>query len=98
VESEIWPNTIRAARARGIPLLLLNARLSPRSAAAWRYAPGLARAAFGAFAQILARSAADGARIAALGGSAVSAPGDLKFSAPPLPVDAAAGWGGGRVK
>ncbi len=89
VESEIWPNMIRAARARGIPLLLINARLSPKSAAAWRRAPGLARASFGAFARILARSAADGARIAALGGGAVSAPGDLKFAAPPLPVEAA---------
>ncbi|MGH7041198.1 MAG: 3-deoxy-D-manno-octulosonic acid transferase, partial [Acetobacteraceae bacterium] len=29
VESEIWPNLLAGCRARGIPVMLLNARLSP---------------------------------------------------------------------
>ncbi|MBN8892956.1 MAG: 3-deoxy-D-manno-octulosonic acid transferase, partial [Rhodospirillales bacterium] len=31
VESEIWPNLLEGCAARGIPLMLVNARLSPRS-------------------------------------------------------------------
>ncbi len=31
VEAEVWPNLAACARARGIPLALVNARLSPRS-------------------------------------------------------------------
>jgi 3-deoxy-D-manno-octulosonic-acid transferase len=31
VEAEIWPNLVATAHARGIPLALVNARLSPRS-------------------------------------------------------------------
>lgn len=31
VEAEIWPNLVRQLKRRGIPVLLVNARLSPRS-------------------------------------------------------------------
>jgi 3-deoxy-D-manno-octulosonic-acid transferase len=31
VESEIWPNLVGLAKRRGLPVLLVNARLSPRS-------------------------------------------------------------------
>lgn len=31
LESELWPNLLHACEARGIPILLINARLSPRS-------------------------------------------------------------------
>ena len=87
VESELWPNLLAACRAAGVPTVLLNARLSARSFAAWRRAPGLARALLGGFALVLARSAEDAARLAALGAARVEAPGDLKFAAPPLPAD-----------
>jgi 3-deoxy-D-manno-octulosonic-acid transferase len=90
VESEIWPNTLAAARRRGIPLALLNGRLSERSFRHWRRAAGLSRRLFGGFALIWARSEADAARFAALGGAAARAPGDLKFAAAPLPADGAA--------
>ncbi len=87
VESELWPNQLAACTARGIPLMLVNARLSSRSAARWRRAPGLARSVLGRFDRVQAQSEADGARLAALGARAVTAPGDLKFAAPALPVD-----------
>jgi len=35
VESDLWPNLILAARARGVKLALVNARISARSAARW---------------------------------------------------------------
>ncbi len=90
VESELWPNTLRAARARGVPLALVNARLSPRSARRWRLAPGLAREMLGGFALVLAQSEGDAARLAALGAPAPRCLGNLKFAAPPLPADPAA--------
>src|SRR5579883_943455 len=40
VESELWPNLLAAGRRRGLPMVLLNARLSDRSLARWRRAPG----------------------------------------------------------
>ena len=89
VESELWPNLLAACRKRRIGLMLLNARLSPRSAAGWARAPGFARRVIGSFDCILARSEADAARFIALGGRNVEAFGDLKFAAAPLPVDSA---------
>ncbi len=88
VESEIWPNLIAGCRRRHIPLMLINARLSPRSFARWRRMPGLARDLFGAFERVQAQSAADGERLRALGARGVQAPGNLKFAAPPLPTPA----------
>jgi 3-deoxy-D-manno-octulosonic-acid transferase len=87
VESELWPNLIAAAAARRIPLALVNARLSERSFARWRLAPGFARRILGVFSLVAARSEADAARLSLLGAAGVIAPGDLKLAADPLPVD-----------
>jgi 3-deoxy-D-manno-octulosonic-acid transferase len=89
VESELWPNLLAAAKARGIPMALVNARLSARSAARWARLPGLAAATLSAFRLVLARSAEDRARLLALGAAAESW-GDLKTAAAPLPADPAA--------
>jgi 3-deoxy-D-manno-octulosonic-acid transferase len=90
VESELWPNLLAGCRARGIPTMLVNARLSPRSFGRWRRAPGMARRVLGCLDRVQAQSAADADRLAALGASGVTAPGNLKFAATPLPADAAA--------
>jgi 3-deoxy-D-manno-octulosonic-acid transferase len=90
VESELWPNLLAACRARGIPLALVNARMSARSAARWRRAPGLVRASLSAFRLVLARSEADRANLLALGAADARCWGDLKAAAPPLPADPAA--------
>jgi 3-deoxy-D-manno-octulosonic-acid transferase len=87
VESELWPNLLAACRARGIPAMLINARLSDRSLARWRSVPGLARQVLGGFARIQARTETDAARLREFAGCAVTAPGDLKLAAPPLPAD-----------
>ena len=90
VESELWPNLLAAAQARGVRLALVNARISPRSAARWARAPGLARAMLGGFELVLARSAEDARRLEALGLARVACWGDLKAAAPALPADAGA--------
>ena len=87
VESELWPNLLAACRARGIPTMLINARLSDRSLARWRRVPGLARHVLGGFARVQPRSETDAERLRALGCCRVGEPGDLKLAAPPLPVD-----------
>ena len=89
VESEIWPNLLGACAARGIPVMLVNARISPRSFARWRRVPGLAGAVFGGFAVAQAQSAAVAERLRVLGVRRVVDEGNLKFAAPPLPFDAA---------
>jgi 3-deoxy-D-manno-octulosonic-acid transferase len=87
VESELWPNQLAACRARGINLMLLNARMSDRSFRRWRRVPALARHVLGGFSRIQARSEEDADRLRVLGAPAVECFGDLKFAAPPLPVD-----------
>lgn len=89
VESEIWPNLLTGCATRTVPLMLVNARLSARSFSHWRLVPGLARRLFGAFDVVQAQSAADADRVRALGGPATTLTGNLKFAAPPLPVDGA---------
>jgi 3-deoxy-D-manno-octulosonic-acid transferase len=88
VESELWPNLILGARARGTRLALVSAKLSDASLRGWRRAPAAARAVLGAFDLLLARDTAAAGRLAALG-ARVDGVADLKFGAPPLPVDAA---------
>ncbi|CAG4917002.1 unnamed protein product [Acidocella sp. C78] len=90
LESEIWPNLLAALDARRIPRFLFNARLSARSAARWRRAPGLARALFGGFRLIAAQSAPDADALRGLGLTRVETWGNLKFAAPDLPDDPAA--------
>ncbi len=89
VESELWPNLLAACRARGIPTMLINARLSERSFAGWQRAPALARQMLGGFARVQPRSETDGCRLRLLGCPRLMDAGDLKLAAPPLPADAA---------
>ena len=89
VESELWPNTIAACQHRQIPLMLINARMSARSLAAWRRAPAFARQVLAAFTRIHPQSAADASRLQSLGAQSLDPPGNLKLAAPPLPADPA---------
>lgn len=87
VESELWPNLVGAARRRGIPLALVNARLSARSARRWARARGLAREVLGGFDLVLAQSETDAARLRGLGAAGARCLGNLKYAAPPLPAE-----------
>jgi 3-deoxy-D-manno-octulosonic-acid transferase len=87
VESEIWPNILGAAAKRGIPLMLVNARLSARSLSRWQMAPRTARMILGWFTVIHPQSRQDGDRFELLGASRVLPAGNLKLAAPPLPAD-----------
>lgn len=88
-ESELWPRLIVSAAARGVPMLLINARLSPRSAARWRRAPRLARALLSRFDAILAQDATTAGALTGLGVDAerLGISGTLKQETAPLPCD-----------
>jgi 3-deoxy-D-manno-octulosonic-acid transferase len=79
METELWPNLLAEARARGIPVLLVNARLSERSARGYARAPGLARELFGNLAGVAAQGERDAHRLRALGADDVTVIGNLKF-------------------
>lgn len=94
VESELWPNLILAARARGVRLALLSARMTQKSAEGWARVPASARQLLAAFDLIAPQDAATATRLAALGGE-IGPALNLKLAAPAPPVDAA---GVGRLR
>ncbi len=87
VESELWPNAIAAIRRRGIPLALINARMSPRSFARWQSVASLVKPPLDAFNPCLAQDETSAARLKALGAGNVQSLGNLKFDAAPLAAD-----------
>ncbi|MBI5119621.1 MAG: 3-deoxy-D-manno-octulosonic acid transferase [Rhodospirillales bacterium] len=88
LESELWPNLIAETGSRGIPMALINGRVSDRSFSNWRRFSNLATRLLGAFDLCLGQTEEDSQRLHALGARRVATPGNLKFAAPPLPVDA----------
>jgi 3-deoxy-D-manno-octulosonic-acid transferase len=88
LETELWPNLIHYARQRNMPLALVNARMSARSAARYAKFARISRETLGALQYIAAQTAADASRLSALGARAVEIAGNVKFDiAPPLEVN-----------
>lgn len=87
VESELWPNFLIETSGRGVPMVLMNARMSPRSYRAWRRAPGAARTLLRRFDLCLAQAEEEAQRLTALGAPTVECPGNVKYAAAPLPAD-----------
>jgi 3-deoxy-D-manno-octulosonic-acid transferase len=86
VEAEIWPNFIWRAQKLGIPLFLVNARLSDRSYRGYKRLGFLFRPLFASFAGVGAQNDADAARLREVGcrPEAISIVGNLKFDAAKL--------------
>lgn len=80
-ESEIWPNFIRAAKKRGIPLYIVNARVSDRSAPRYRRLRWFFGEVLRAFSKIYAQSDLDAGRLVAAGANpaTVEVTGSFKF-------------------
>lgn len=87
VESELWPNLVADTHRRGVPMVLLNAKMSERSMRGWQRFPGMIGHLLGCFDLVLAQDAAQAARLNRLGARAAVTVGDLKSSAAPLPAD-----------
>ncbi|HEY1940523.1 MAG TPA: 3-deoxy-D-manno-octulosonic acid transferase [Roseiarcus sp.] len=86
-ESELWPNMIIEARRIGVPLVMVNARMSARSFSRWRRARAFIHALLAGVDLCLAQSQADADRLAELGAPNVRVAGNLKFDAPTPPAD-----------
>lgn len=86
LETEIWFNLIHACHAETIPLLLLNARLSEKSARRYSRFPKLARASLHELFMISAQTEDDAMRLASLANRAVPVMGNLKFDIAPPPA------------
>jgi 3-deoxy-D-manno-octulosonic-acid transferase len=81
VESEIWPGTISRLNARHIPLVVSNARMSPRSLASWSRFGFATRAIFRGISLVLAQTPGDAERYEQLGCREARAVGNMKFDA-----------------
>lgn len=94
METEIWPNLIHGCRAQGVPLHLVNARLSEKSFAGYRRFSRLARESLAGLAAIAAQSTDDARRFAALGASGVQVTGSVKFDVtlPPAQIELGRTW------
>jgi len=66
-ESELWPNFLGLARARGVPVAIINGRMSPRTFGRYRLLGGLARWLLGHIDLIAVQSEAFAASLCALG-------------------------------
>jgi len=88
METELWPNLFHALKQRGIPLYLVNARLSDRSLRGYRRIPSLVRDTLACVTGIAAQGEAEVSRFVALGAPAerVLPAGNLKYEVE-RPVD-----------
>jgi 3-deoxy-D-manno-octulosonic-acid transferase len=91
METEIWPNLAHACRERGVPLYLVNARLSEKSFAGYQRMGGFTRDTLRAFTGIAAQTLQDVGRFEALGAQNVSTMGNLKFDVSAQPESIALG-------
>ena len=87
METELWFNLIAGCKRRGIPLLLVNARLSERSAQGYARVARLTAEGLGNLTAIAAQTEQDAERLRRLGAHEVQVTGNLKFDVEP-PADA----------
>ncbi|WP_245436017.1 3-deoxy-D-manno-octulosonic acid transferase [Methylobacterium sp. V23] len=86
-ESEIWPNTVVGLHRHGIPLLVVNGRMSERSFRGWARTPRSAEALLARIAICLAQTDEDADRFRRLGAPRVSVSGNLKYDSEVPPAD-----------
>ena len=81
METEIWPNLYHEASTRGIPVLIVNARISERSIGGYRRLRSLTGVALRQAAAIGAQSAPDRERLLEAGATAaqLTVTGNMKF-------------------
>lgn len=83
METEVWPNLIAGCASAGVPVALVNARLSERSLRRGRKMGALMRDAAGAIGLVAAQTEADAVRIRSLGAPRVEVTGSIKFDVVP---------------
>ncbi len=81
METELWPNVIAGCRQENLPVMLINGRLSAKSARRYHWLPWLVRPMLASLTHAAMQTLADAERLCALGATpfAVSVTGSLKF-------------------
>jgi 3-deoxy-D-manno-octulosonic-acid transferase len=91
METEAWPGFVFRTKQLGVPLFLINARLSGRSFERVQHFGSAGRSLFQSFAGILAQSEPDAKRYQALGVNDVIVTGNMKFDVPEEAVNQSLG-------
>jgi len=93
METEVWPNMVAACARTGMPLCLVNARLSDKSLRQAQCLAWLARPAYRSLRAVWAQTEADAQRLRGLGAPVQGVMGNFKFDATPD----AAQWARGQA-
>ena len=83
METEIWPNTVAESQRRGMPLVLVNGRMSAKSLKQALRLSALSLPAYGALSAVYAQTEEDAGRFRQLGAPVAGVFGNLKFDATP---------------
>jgi 3-deoxy-D-manno-octulosonic-acid transferase len=83
-EQEVWPTAVYACDQRGIPLVMLNARITDESVEKRKFIKGLYRDILTRFQRVIAQDAASAANLASLGAADARVMPSLKAAAPIL--------------
>ena len=81
IEAELWPNFAESCHRRSIPMIMVNARLSPRSEGRYAKVRGITRLLFERLSALGAQNENDKGRFARIGvdPDIITAPGSIKF-------------------
>ncbi|WP_417552423.1 3-deoxy-D-manno-octulosonic acid transferase [Marinomonas fungiae] len=79
IETELWPNLLQVAKAKGITIQIINARLSERSAKRYEKFGCFSKPLMALPDRFLAHAEADAKRFQSLGAKDVSVVGNIKF-------------------
>ena len=81
IEAELWPNFAEACYSRKIPMVMVNARLSPRSEGRYAKVRGITQLLFERLTALAAQNENDKSRFARIGVNPdiITAPGSIKF-------------------
>ena len=80
IDSEIWPNLILQINKKNIPLLLLNARITKKSFARWKFIKNFAKKVFEKFDLCIVSNKESENFLKILGAKNIKNYGNLKFS------------------
>ena len=83
IETEVWPVLVQRAQAHGVPIMLVNARMSEKSVQQAHTWPALMRPAYAGLSGVCAQAQDDAIRLKTLGAKVQGIFGNLKFDAKP---------------
>jgi len=91
LETEVWPLLVQRAQVHGVPIMLVNARMSEKSMQQAQRWPALMRPAYAGLSAVCAQTQDDASRLKTLGAKVQGIFGNLKFDAKPDAVQLALG-------